>query len=70
MDKYVKMLLTKLSPRYKVTVTTIMYYDDENERFSNIIKLRMQSRSDGEIRNIECRGKRELIGELIKWVND
>lgn len=69
-DKYIKMLFIKLSPRYKIIVTTVMFYDDEREKFSNIIKLKIKNRFSGEIHNADCSGKRELISELIKWLDD
>ena len=70
MDKYIKMLLIKLSPKYKITVTTIMYYNDEKQKFSNIIKLRRKQRFDGEVYTTDCSGKRALVSELVKWLDE
>ena len=70
MDKQIRMLLIKLSPRFKITVTTIMSYNDETSRFSTVIKLRVKRRFDGSVSTSEHYGKRDLISELVKWLND
>ena len=70
LDKYIKMLLIKLSPKYKITVTTIMFFDEEKERFSNIIKLYIKNKETRKTEYIDCNGKRALVGELMKWQRD
>ena len=70
MDKYIKMLLIKLSPKYKVVVTTIMFYDDENQKFSNIIKLKVTDKTKKKDFFTDCYGKRALISELMKWAEE
>ena len=70
MDRYIKMLLIKLSPDYKITITTIMYYDDEKQRFHNIIKLYVKDRKTHKTKYIDCYGKRALVGELMRWRKD
>lgn len=70
MDKYIKMLLIKLSPKYKIIITTIMFYNDETNKFSNIIKLKITHKFTGQKETIDCNGKRALISELIKWAEN
>ena len=70
MDKYIKILLIKLSPRFKVTINTTTYYDDENQKFSNIIHLKITRRFDGHVHKSRLYGKQELIGELMKWAEE
>jgi len=69
-DKHIKMLLIKLSPRFKVTVNTTMFYDDENQKFSNIINLKITRKVDGQVHKSRMHGKRELISELVKWAEE
>lgn len=68
MDKYIRMLLVKLAPKYKAIVTTIMYYDPENERFANIIKLKVKNKYSGEEKDINLNGKQELVKKLAEMI--
>lgn len=70
MDQHIKMLLVKLSSKYKITVTTVMYYDDEKQKFHNLVKLYVKDRETHKTNYIDCYGKRSLIVELMKWLKD
>lgn len=70
-DKYVKMLIIKLSQTYKVTVTTIMYYSEDTGRIGNMIKLKIADKDSGEILSVrDYRSKRELISGMVAWVGE
>lgn len=58
------MLLVKLSSKFKITVTTIMWYDEENGRIKTITKLRAKDR-EGKVTEINCNGKRGLVVEMM-----
>ena len=78
MDKYIKILLIKLSNKYdKVTITHIQSYNKEYNKITNIFKLSIKEKSKDWIddiyekydtTNIDCYNKRELVQEMIKWV--
>ena len=80
MDKYIKILLIKLSNKYdKVTITHIQSYNKEYNKITNIFKLSIKEKSKDWIddiyekydtTNIDCYNKRELVQEMIKWVQD
>lgn len=68
MDKYVKMLFIKLSQKYKVTITTIMFYNDEHKSIGNIIKLKIANKADGKtIKIADFSNKRDLVSEMMLW---
>lgn len=70
MDKYIKMMLIKLSEKYKATVTSIMFYDAEKQRIKTVVKLRIAHKGSNEaIAECSCYNKRELVGEMMKWLN-
>lgn len=80
MDKYIKLLLIKLSNKYdKVTITHIQSYNKEYNKITNIFKLIIKDKSDDWIDDIyekydtitiDCYNKRDLVQEMIKWVED
>jgi len=70
MDRYIKMLLVKLAPFYKISVVTTMYYDDEKSRISNITRLYITDKKTNKAHNVTCGGKRALVSELMKWLKD
>lgn len=68
MDKYIKMLIIKLSEKYHVTVTTIMFSGNEAGRVSNVIKFKLMDKEREKIiYTKDCNGKRELVSEMVKW---
>jgi len=70
MDKYVRMMLIKLSQKFKVTITTVLYYNDEKQKFTEAIKIRRVSKfNKKEIAKAECFGKRALVVLLSEWLN-
>lgn len=69
MDKYIKIMLIKLSNKYdKVTITHIQSYNREKNKLINIYKLVIKNK--GKVRTIDCYSKRTLVQEMIKWVED
>lgn len=80
MDKYIKLLLIQLSKKHdKVTITHIQSYNKEYNKITNIFKLTIKDKSEDWIddiyekydtRTIDCYNKRELVQEMIKWVED
>ena len=70
MDKYIKMLLIKISQKYKVTITTIMSYDGEQNRVKNIYKIFIKSKeTESVLYDKAVYNKRNLLSELVKWQN-
>ena len=67
-DKYIKILIIKISQKYKITITNIMTYDDEDNRIKNIFKILIKEKYG---KNALCEktvyNKRSLISELMKW---
>lgn len=80
MDKYIKLLLIELSKKHdKVSITHIQSYNKEYNKITNIFKLIIKDKSEDWIddiyeryntRTIDCYNKRELVQEMIKWVED
>lgn len=80
MDKYIKLLLIQLSQKHdKVTITHIQSFNKEYNKITNIFKLTIKDKSDDWIddiyerydtNNIDCYNKRELVQEMMKWVED
>jgi len=69
-DKYIKILLLKLLPHYKTTVVTTMYYDEEKQKFSNLIRVYLTDKKTNETHSATCGGQRALVSELMKWLKD
>lgn len=75
MDKYINQLFMALSQKYKVTVITIMTYNDEYKRSSKFYKLVIdkktkKSKYPEERISIDINGKRALVLEMMKWVKE
>lgn len=80
MDKYIKILLIQLSEKHdKVLITHIQSYNKEYNKITNIFKLIIKDKSNDWIDDIyerydtttrDCHNKRELILEMMKWVED
>lgn len=80
MDKYIKLLLIKLSNKYdKVTITHIQSYNKEYNKITSIYKLIIKDKSEEWIddiyekydtTNIDCHNKRELIQEMMRCVEE
>lgn len=80
MDKYIKILLIQLSEKHdKVLITHIQLYNKEYNKITNIFKLIIKDKSNDWIddiyerydtRTIDCYNKRDLVQEMIKWVQD
>lgn len=69
MDKYIKLLLIKLSTKYKITLINFMNYDDEKQRFKNRFNLRIVNRQTDEAAEIRpIYGKQAVINELMQWL--
>ena len=78
MDKYIKVLLIQLSQKHdKVLITHIQSYNQDYNKITNIFKLIIKDKSEDWIDDIyekkdtttiDCRNKRELVQEMIKWV--
>ena len=78
MDKYIKILLIQLSQKHdKVLITHIQSYNKDYNKITNIFKLIIKNKSDDWIDDIyekydttkiDCYNKRELVQEMIKWV--
>lgn len=70
-DKYIKMLLIKLSGRYRIIFTHKMFWSDEKERLTNIFNLRISNKGGGKLLlDQNFFGKRDVVSELMKWVGD
>jgi hypothetical protein len=71
MDKYINLLFIKLSQRYKVTIVTIMSYNEEYNRTTKNFKLVIDNKENTkkpiERQSLDFRGKRDLIQAMIKW---
>lgn len=80
MDKYIKILLIQLSEKHdKVLITHIQSYNKKYNKITNIFKLIIKDKSEYWIDDIyekydtttiDCYNKRELVQEMIKWVQD
>ena len=80
MDKYIKILLIQLSQKHdKVSITHIQSYNKDYNKITNIFKLIIKDKSEDwiddiyeryNVRTIDCYNKRELVQEMIKWVED
>lgn len=80
MDKYIKLLLIELSKKHdKVSIIHIQSYNKEYNKITNIFKLIIKDKSEDwiddiyeryNVRTIDCYNKRELVQEMIKWVED
>ena len=78
MDKYIKVLLIQLSKKHdKVLITHIQSYNKDYNKITNIFKLIIKDKSEDWIDDIyekydtttiDCYNKRELVQEMIKWV--
>lgn len=67
MDKYIKIMLIKLSNKYdKVTITHIQSYNKEKNKLVNIYKFRIKDKR--KVKSIDCYSKRTLVQEMMKWV--
>ena len=80
MDKYIKLLLIKLSYKHdKVIITHIQSYNKEYNKITSIYKLIIKDKSEEWIDdiyekydtiNIDCHNKRELIQEMMRCVEE
>jgi len=68
MDKKIKMLLIKLSPKYKVTITTTIVYNAEKQSFGNIIRMSIKNRFNSETHKIQLNSKMAVVQELMTWL--
>lgn len=68
MDKYIKMLIIKLSKKCKVTLNHKMFYSDEKERIVNVFTLIINNGDDKY--KTDLFSKRDVVSELMKWVDD
>ena len=71
MDKRIRMLLIKLSERYKVTIFTFMTYNAERSKVSTKLRLTMKTRDkDALVHEYECFSKRDLVCEMMRWLRE
>lgn len=69
MDKYIRMLIIKLSSQYKITLTNIQSYDPDKQSFKNKYSLRLKNQQTNEVAEIRpLYGKRAVIVELMQWL--
>lgn len=70
MDKYINQLFITLSQKYKVNIITIMSYSPKYKKVLKNHTLRLENKKDiNDIHKFETRNKRDLINEMIKWLN-
>lgn len=68
MDRYIKMLLIKLSSRYRVIVTHKMFWSDEKERLMNVFNVRIFNNGGKKtLFDKDLFSKRDVVSELMKW---
>ena len=73
MDRYIKMLLLKLSQRFKVTIMTIMYVGEDTGRIGTTYNIRIAEKriSDEEPEKVisehRCRSKRDLVSYMANY---
>ena len=73
MDKYIRMLLLKLSQRYKVTITNIMYVSEDTGRIGTSFNIRIAEKRKAEderekvISEHRCRSKRDLVNYMANY---
>ncbi len=68
MDKYINLLFIKLSQIYKVSLITVMTYNEEYMRTKKSYNLVLSKGKKRE--SIRVSNKRALVQEMIKWVKD
>ncbi len=67
MDKYINLLFIKLSQTYKVSLITIMTYNEEYKKAKKSYNLVLSKGRKRE--SIRVTNKRDLIMEMMKWAN-
>jgi hypothetical protein len=68
MDKYINILFIKLSQKYKVTIITIMSYNNKYKRANKTYKLVIDSKKKKIERiSLDFTSKRALVLEMMKW---
>jgi hypothetical protein len=70
MDKYINILFIKLSQKYKVTIITIMSYNNKYKRANKTYKLVIDSKKKKiERMSLDFTSKRALVMEMMKWAD-
>lgn len=70
MDRYINILFLKLSQTYKVTIITIMSYNNKYKRANKSYKLVIDSKRKKIKRiSLDFTSKRALIEEMMKWAD-
>ena len=71
MDKYINMLFLKISQNYKISIITIMVYNDKYKKINKSYKLTIDKKKlkkpDYKF-SMEFRSKQYMIQEMIKWI--
>ena len=69
MDKHIKMLLMKLSDKYKINLINTISYNPHRKAFSNKFKMRIVDiKTDAATTINNLKGKQGVISELVKWL--
>lgn len=69
MDEFIRKLLFKLSETYQPSIVTVTFFDEKKKRVCNVIHFILATKGKEKIYQAKCNGKRELIKEMIKWLN-
>ena len=71
MDKYINMLFLKISQNYKISIITIMVYNDKYKKINKSYKLTIDKKKlkkpDYKF-SMEFRSKQYMIQEMMKWI--
>lgn len=71
MDKYINQLFIKLSQYYKVSIITVMSYNDTYSRTTRNHKLVINSKVKKIERiSLDFTSKKALVLEMMKWVKE
>jgi len=72
-DKYINLLFTNMSQKYKVNIISIISYNEEYKRITRNFKLVIDNKPKSkkliERQSLDFRNKRDLIQEMMKWLN-
>lgn len=70
MDKYIKMLMVKLSQQYKATLTSVMYFVEDTGRLGTTHTLRISRKGEkAALHEYQTHSKRDLVQEMMKWAS-
>lgn len=70
MDRYIKMLLMKISQEYRATVTTVMFVGGDGRiKGSHTLRISRKSPGKGALLEYQTYSKRDLVSEMMAWLN-